>query len=63
MQAIGNDGKWHEWSELSAEEQAEWMRCMSMADRRREEEYKTGRWQTWQESLRDYYEKRRLGMV
>ena len=60
MEAIGNDGKWHEWSELSAEEQAEWMRCMTRADKRRQEEYENGRPMTLAESLRDYEERCRI---
>ena len=60
MQVIGNDGKWREWSEMSAEEQADWMRCMTAADKRRQEEYENGRPMTLAESLRDYEERCRI---
>lgn len=33
MRAIGNDGRWHEWDELSAEEQQAWMEAMTEADK------------------------------
>lgn len=32
MKAIGKDGQWHDWNELSAEEQSEWMEAMTEAD-------------------------------
>ena len=32
MQAIGNDGQWHEWEELSQEERDDWMQAMTEAD-------------------------------
>ena len=32
MKAIGKDGKWHDWNELSAEEQSEWMEAMTESD-------------------------------
>ena len=33
MQAIGNDGLWHPWEELSQQERDEWMQAMTEADR------------------------------
>ena len=33
MQAIGNDGQWHEWEELSQEERDDWMQAMTEAGR------------------------------
>lgn len=32
MKAIGHDGRWHPWGELTAEEQREWMEAMTKAD-------------------------------
>ena len=32
MQAIGNDGRWHPWEELSQQERDEWMQAMTEAD-------------------------------
>ena len=40
MQAIGNDGQWHEWEELSQEERDAWMDAMTEADRQHDY-YKT----------------------
>ena len=40
MQAIGNDGQWHEWEELSQEERDAWMDAMTEAARRHDY-YKT----------------------
>ena len=40
MQAIGNDGQWHEWEELSQEERDAWMEAMTEADRQHDY-YKT----------------------
>lgn len=31
MEAIGRDGRWHPWEELTAEEQREWMDAMTKA--------------------------------
>lgn len=31
MEAIGRDGRWHPWEELTAEEQGEWMEAMTKA--------------------------------
>ena len=33
MRAIGRDGQWHEWGELTDEERREWMEAMNAADR------------------------------
>ena len=30
--AIGNDGRWKEWGELTAEERAAWQEAMAMAE-------------------------------
>lgn len=32
-QAIGNDGRWHPWEELSQPERDDWMQAMTEADR------------------------------
>lgn len=32
MKAIGKDGRWHDWDNLSAEEQKDWMDAMTIAD-------------------------------
>lgn len=32
MKAIGRDGRWHDWDNLSAEEQKDWMDAMTVAD-------------------------------
>lgn len=32
MKAMGHDGRWHPWEELTAEEQREWMNAMTKAD-------------------------------
>ena len=40
MQAIGNDGQWHEWEELSQEERDAWVDAMAEADRQHDY-YKT----------------------
>ena len=32
-QAIGNDGRWHPWEELSQQERDDWMQAMTEADR------------------------------
>jgi hypothetical protein len=40
MQAIGNDGQWHPWEELTQEERNAWMGAMTEADRRHDY-YKT----------------------
>ena len=36
MQALGNDGRWHEWSDLTEEEKAVWRKAMTLADERHE---------------------------
>lgn len=33
MRAIGHNGQWCEWDELTAEEQREWLEAMNAADR------------------------------
>lgn len=33
MQAIGNDGRWHDWSDLTESEKSSWMDAMTKADR------------------------------
>lgn len=38
MQAIGNDGAWHAWGDLTEAEQSAWMEAMTAADRRHEQE-------------------------
>ena len=32
-EAIGKDGKWHPWEELSKEERDEWIKAMDDADK------------------------------
>lgn len=32
MRAIGRDGRWHPWAELTKAEQDEWMEAMTDAD-------------------------------
>lgn len=60
MDAIGNDGKWHPWNELTKEEQDEWMEAMTEAQRR-VDYYKTHeRPLTLKQSLLDYQNRRRL---
>lgn len=60
MDAIGNDGKWHPWHELTKAEQDEWMEAMTEADRRHDY-YKTHeRPLTLRQSLLEYEAKRRV---
>ena len=33
MRAIGKDGHFHEWAELTAEEQREWQQAMAVANK------------------------------
>lgn len=33
MRAIGHNGQWREWGELTAEEQREWLEAMTAANR------------------------------
>lgn len=54
MQAIGNEGKWHEWEELSQEERDAWMDAMAEADRQHDY-YKTHeKPRTLEQKLLDY---------
>jgi N-acetyl-anhydromuramyl-L-alanine amidase AmpD len=54
MQAIGNDGQWHDWEELSQEERDAWMDAMTEADRRHDY-YKTNeKPRTLKQQLLDY---------
>ena len=54
MQAIGNDGQWHEWEELSQEERDAWMDAMTEADRIWDEWKRNGKPRTLKQHLLDY---------
>lgn len=60
MQAIGNDGQWHEWEELSQEERDAWMDAMTEADRQHDY-YKTNeKPRTLKQQLLDYEQDHRI---
>lgn len=60
MEAIGRDGKWHPWDELTKEEQDEWMEAMTEADRIHDY-YKTHpKPMTLRESMLEYEAKQRF---
>ena len=60
MQAIGNDGQWHEWEELSQEERDAWMEAMTEANRLHDY-YKTNeKPHTLKQQLLDYEQDHRI---
>ncbi len=60
MQAIGNDGLWHDWADLSEEERQSWMDAMTEADRVWEAR-KRGEFQpTLRDNLLDYENRHRM---
>lgn len=54
MQAIGNDGQWHDWEELSQEERDAWMAAMTEVDRLWDEWKRNGKLRTLKQQLLDY---------
>ena len=60
MQAIGNDGQWHEWEELSQEERDAWMDAMTEADRLWDEWKRNGKPRTLKQPLLDYEQDHRI---
>ena len=59
-QAIGNDGRWHPWEELSQQERDDWMQAMTEADRIWDEWKKNGKPPTLKESLLHYEQDHRI---
>ncbi len=60
MEAIGRDGRWHPWGELTQEERDEYMYAMSLADRIHDYQKTHERPQTLSEGLLIYESKRRV---
>ena len=60
MQAIGNDGQWHEWEVLSQEERDAWMDAMTEADRIWDEWKRNGKPRTLKQQLLDYDQDHRI---
>lgn len=54
MQAIGNDGQWHPWEELTQEERDAWKAAMTEADRLWDEWKRNGKPRTLKQQLLDY---------
>lgn len=57
MKAIGSDGRWHEWSELTAEEQRQWTEAMNEADRIHDRHKEHGKPMTLPQSLLEYHQR------
>ncbi len=60
MTAIGKDGKWHDWDDLTPEEQQAWRDGMDEADRIWEARKRGVCMPTLRESLLEYERRQRL---